>query len=182
MSTPFNIPAYEEVDANNGILPDEGWYDFTLTEYEPKLSKKMAPMMVVQMVMDNGIFAGKKHTEYIVFGTQGGFGEAKLKQICESAEFPWQQSQSLEEFVKQFPPNKLRVGAKCEYEYQINDDDWKTVSKKKYDEWDGKKSIRINLTQYRAPESPATMKFGQTSILEEQKEANLPFETTKAPF
>lgn len=184
MSTPFSIPAFKDVDETNGILPDEGWYDFTLTEYEPKLSKKMNAMIVIAMIMDNGAFAGKKHNEYIVFGLETGKGEAKFKQILKAANQEWEPKPTLEEFAKQFPPNKLRVGAKCEYEYQIEEEykSWKTVPRSKYDEWDGKKSIKLKPTEYRPPESPATMKFGQPDMFEEQKEANLPFEPQPDPF
>ncbi len=175
--TPFSIPTYDAVDPDNGVLPSEDWHDFTWTAHEPKLSKNTsAPMMVIEFTIDNGIFSGIKLSEYIVFGTQSGFGEAKLKKILESdGTFQWEQKPTLEEFSAQFPAKKLRAGGLIKYDYQIKGDNgWETVPQDQYNAFTGQKSIKAQIVDFRPPTNQAHLKFQpvQTSFVDD---SNLPF-------
>lgn len=133
-------------------------------------------MMVLEFTIDNGIFSGIKLSEYIVFGTQSGFGEAKLKKILESdGTFQWEQKPTLEEFSAQFPKKKIRVGGLIKYDYQINDaNGWETVPQDQYMAFTGQKSIKAQIVDFRPATNPASLKFQpvQTSLTDD---ANLPF-------
>lgn len=177
---PFSIPDYDSVDPNSGVMPPEDWVDVCLTNREAKESKKGSPMMVCEFTIDNGGFSGIKLSEYIVFGMQGGFGEAKLKKILEAhGGFPWKAKPTLEEFVAQFPVNHIRVGALVQYDYQVkNDDDrWESVSKAKYEASSGKKSIKAQIADFRGAALPAAVKFTTAPVTSDafQAEDNLPF-------
>lgn len=175
---PFSIPDYDAVDANSGIMPPEDWADMCWTSHEAKESKKGAPMMVVEFTIDNGAFSGIKLAEYIVFGMQGGFGEAKLKKILEShGNFPWKSKPTLEEFAAQFPGGVIRVAGLIQYDYQINDDKgWESVSKAKYESFTGKKSIKAQIGDFRPVSKPAAVRFNQPAQADAfQTEDNLPF-------
>lgn len=176
--TPFSIPAYDAVDSENGILPAEGWHDMTWTAHEAKLSKKGSSMMVLEFTIDNGVYSGVKITEYIVFGLTDGFGEAKLKKILESdGTFKWAQKPTLEEFSAQFPTGKIRVGGLLKYDYQIEKEykSWESVSEHAYQEFTGKKSIKVQIGDFRGAEKPAQLKFVEQTAAEVNDEAELPF-------
>ena len=182
MPVPFSIPASSAIDPETGLLPSEGWHDVTLTKHEPKLSKKQSPMMVCEYTIDNGIYAGAKISDYIVFGMSTGNGEARLLKFLNAdgtfgtPQERWTAFPTLEDFVNQFPVDSLRAGAQLVHVRQINGDNgWESVSEEKWQAFTGQKNIKVEIADFRGAANPTAMK---KLAVDTSAPDGLPFDST----
>lgn len=161
---PFNIPASSSIDPETGLLPPEGWYDATMTGREAKMSKSgKYPLMSVEFTVDNGRHLGTKLPFTFTFGLSSGDGEAALLKFLNAdgtmgtPTERWQQLPTLEEFVNQFPANKLRAGIYLKHNYSIDTGNgWENgVLKNVFESHTGQKNIRAEIADFRGAANPS---------------------------
>jgi hypothetical protein len=163
----FFVPDMDAV--TDSSICSEGSHDATITDWKAAVSKSSGkPMMVVEFTIDSGEDAGHTLVEYIVFGSQGRFGERKLKEICTICGYKWRTKGTIDAFVAQFPPKEWRLSVDVEWDYQVKTESgWRTVDKEAYEEVSDEdlRAIRPRIRSFNNPK---------------QKKPDLSFEAVEA--
>lgn len=158
----IEVPDFDNTREFGQTLPPDEWFDVSLVEfYYGKSKNKGTPGFMMQMIVDNGMYAGSQVRDNFWIGGNA-MGWEQLKSLCIAAGFKWKKNPDLKTFAEQFvdldTPLRFAILTKVEYsykktngstEYNVSKEDYEKAKEQNVDAY-----ANVKVANWRAAQKP----------------------------